>query len=162
MDVEFPDATSVRVTHQVPASPERVWRAFTDPADMAAWMWAGWGTDTAAESDVRIGGRYSVYTTAPGHETGWPTDRWGFVGYYTEIVERRRLGYTIHWDGPVGYNQTDAMVVDEVVSVEMAANGTATDLVMWHMGIPPDGVSAAEHGKGILEMFGALDRLVAG
>lgn len=108
------------------------------------------------------GGRYSVYTTAPGHETGWPTDRWGFLGYYVEIVENRRLVYTIHWDGPVGYNQTGAMVVDEAVIVEMDANGDATDVVMWHLGIPPDGVSAAEHGSGIVEMFGALDRLVAG
>jgi hypothetical protein len=30
------------------------------------------------------------------------------------------------------------------------------------MGIPPDGVSAAEHGRGIVEMFAALDRLMAG
>jgi uncharacterized protein YndB with AHSA1/START domain len=160
--VEFPDATSVRVSRRVNASPERVWRAFTDPADMAAWMWAGWGADTTADADVRVGGRYRVYTTAPEHETGWPTDRWGFLGYYTDVVENGRLAYTIHWDGPVGYNQTGAMVVDEAVIVEMSRSGTATDVVMWHVGIPADGVSAAEHGRGIEEMFGALDRLVAG
>jgi hypothetical protein len=54
------------------------------------------------------------------------------------------------------------MVVDEAVIVEMSRSGTATDVVMWHVGIPADGVSAAEHGRGIEEMFGALDRLVAG
>ena len=162
MAIEFPDATSVRVTHQVAASPERVWRAFTQPADMAAWMWAGWGTETSAESDLRVGGRYEVYTTAAGHETDWPTDRWGFVGYYVDLIENRRLVFTIHWDGPVGYNQSGEMVVDEVAIVDLAANGDGTDIVMWHVGIPPDGVSAEEHGKGIEEMFGALDRLVSG
>lgn len=162
MALEFPDATSVRVSRRVAASPERVWRAFTEPTEMAAWMWAGWGSDTSAEADLRVGGSYRVYTTAPSNDTGWPTDRWGFLGYYVDIVENRRLAYTIHWDGPVGYNQTGAMVVDEAVIVDMAANGAGTDVVMWHVGIPADGVSAEEHGKGIEEMFSALDRLVAG
>ena len=162
MTTEFPDATSLRVTRTIAAPVERVWQAFVDPADMAAWMWAGWGSETAAEVDLRIGGRYGVYTTAPRMEPGWPTDRWGFVGYYTEIVEGRRLGYTLHWDGPVGYNQTGDMVVDEFVVVDFTEVDGATETVMWHCGIPAVEGAAAEHGGGIEAMFDALDRLVAG
>jgi len=162
MATDFPDDTSVRVTRWVGAPVERVWQAFTNPADMAAWMWAGWGTDTVAESDLRVGGRYRIYTTAPEMDPGWPTDRWGFVGYYADIVENERLVYSIHWDGPVGYNQTGEMVADEVVIVEMVGRDAATDVVMWHVGIPAQDGSAAEHGKGIEAMFDALERLVAG
>ncbi len=124
-------------------------------------MWAGWGTDTDAQVDLRIGGRYSVYTTAPEMESGWPTDRWGFVGYYTEVVEGRRLAYTLHWDGPVGYNQSGDLVVDESVIVDFADTDGATETVMWHCGIPAVEGAAQEHGRGIEAMFDALDGLVA-
>lgn len=161
MATEFPDSTSLRVTRTVAAPVERVWRAFTDPVDMAAWMWAGWGSGTAAEADVSVGGRYHVYTTAREMDPGWPTDRWGFVGYYTEIVENSRLSYTLHWDGPVGYNQTGDMVIDEFVIVDLADRDGATEIVMWHCGIPAVAGAAAEHGRGIEAMFDTLDGLVA-
>lgn len=161
MATEFPDDTSLKVTRHIAAPVERVWRAFTDPVDMAAWMWAGWGANTEAKADVRVGGRYEVYTTAPELDPDWPTDRWGFLGNYCEVAENRRLSYTVHWDGPVGYNQTGEMVIDELVIVDMVADGTATQVAMWHGGLPADGQSAAEHARGIEAMFDALDELVA-
>lgn len=42
----------------------------------------------------------------------------------------------------------------------MHEQGNATTVVMLHTGIPDDGVSAVEHGKGIGEEFDWLARLV--
>ena len=66
--------------------------------------------------------------------------------------------YTLHWDGPVGYNQNGGEVLDEAVIVEFAGLNDATLLTFRHIGIPPDGVSAAEHSRGVDATF---DDLVA-
>lgn len=162
MATEFPDSTSVRVTRSLNAPPERVWRALTEPTEMAAWMWAGWGSDTTAAADLRIGGRYEVYTTAARADPTWPRQRWGFFGYYTEIVPQHRLAYTLHWDGPVGYNQAGQSIADEAVIVDLAEAGAETLVTRWHVGIPPVPGAAGEHGRGIEAEFDALDELLAG
>ena len=125
-------------------------------------MWATYAKNVVAECDLRVGGRYSVYTDAPEGDFGWPTDRWGFAGIYVDLVAPERLVYTIHWDGPVGYNQKGDVVLDEVVIVDLASGTGVTDLVMWHIGIPPDGVSAQTHADGIESMFDHLDSVIAG
>ncbi|NND01930.1 MAG: SRPBCC domain-containing protein [Acidimicrobiia bacterium] len=162
MATEFPDETSVRVTRTIDASLDRVWQAFVDPSDMAAWMWAGWGSDTTAAADLRIGGRYEVYTTSPRPDPNWSSDRWGFYGYYTAIDAPSRLSYTLHWDGPVGYNQTGEPVADEAVIINLQTADGGTRMDMWHIGIPAVAGAAAEHGRGIEAEFDALERLVAG
>jgi len=125
-------------------------------------MWASYKGNTTANADLRIGGRYDCYTDAQDMESGWDGDRWGFAGLYVEIIPHERLVYTVHWDGPVGYNQTGDMVLDEVVMVDLAPNEGATDVVMWHVGIPADGVSARTHAEGIESMFDHLEKVVAG
>lgn len=128
---------------------------------MVAWMWAGWGSDTRAVSDLRVGGRYEVYTTTPRPDPSWPSDRWGFYGYYTQIAEPSRLAYTLHWDGPVGYNQTGEAIADEAVIIDLETMGDGTNMTMWHVGIPPVEGAAPEHGRGIEAAFDALQALVS-
>ena len=41
------------------APPERVWRALTDPAALAAWFWPP-RLDPAAEVDLAVGGGYRI------------------------------------------------------------------------------------------------------
>lgn len=161
MATEFPDATSLRITRTMTAEPGRVWEAFTRPDLMASWMWANHQSNTRASCDLRVGGRYDVYTDAPEGEHGWDSDRWGFAGIYVDIVPNERLVYTIHWDGPVGYNQTGDLVLDEVVIVDMRPASDGTEIVMWHLGIPADGVSAPTHAAGIESMFDHLEGLLA-
>ena len=129
---------------------------------MAQWMWAGWGSETQADADVRVGGRYEVYMTPPSADANWPAPRWGFFGYYTEVAAPRRLGYTLHWDAPVGYNLGNARPADEVVLVEIQAADEGCAVVRWHMGIPSIDGAAAEHGRGIEAEFDALEQLLAG
>lgn len=124
---------------------------------MAAWMWAGWGSNTIAQADVRVGGRYEVYTTPPDPDPSWPAERWGFFGFYTVIEAPTRLVYTLHWDGPVGYNQLGEPVADEAVIVDLEQTDAGTQVVMWHVGIPPVAAAAPAHGQGIEAMFDALE-----
>lgn len=160
MSIDFPDDGSLRIRRTVAATPERVWEAFTTPDLMHRWMWATYQSNNTAESDLRVGGRYEVYTDAPPGDFGWDADRWGFAGIYVEIVQHQRLVYTLHWDGPVGYNQTGDVVLDEVVFVDMHEYDGSTRIEMGHVGIPPDGVSARAHAEGIESMFDHLDDIV--
>lgn len=127
---------------------------------MAAWMWAGWGSDTIAKAELQIGGRYEVYTTSPRPDPNWPGDRWGFFGFYIQVDAPHRLAYTLHWDGPVGYNQTGDDVADEAVIIDLASVDGGTRMTMWHIGIPAIEGAAAEHGRGIEAEFDALEALL--
>ncbi len=160
--IENPDGTQVLARRRFEAPVDRLWRAFTIPVDMASWMWAGDNQNCVADSDLRVGGSYSVYTDSNATGDGWHTDRIGRLGIYIEIVEGIRLTYTLHWDAPVGYNQQGGVVADEVMVVTFEADGDTTVVQLRHLGIPDDGISAVEHGKALAEEFEFLARLVEG
>ena len=160
MLVENPDGTEVLARRRFTAPGSRLWKAFTDPADMAAWMWTGYAKNCVAENDLRVGGSYRVYTDSNASADGWHSDRVGRLGIYVEIVPESRLVYTLHWDAPVGYNQKGGVVTDEVMVVTFATDGDGTTVELRHLGIPDDGASAVEHGKALAEEFEYLARLV--
>ena len=160
MLVENPEGTQVYASRRFAAPISRLWRAFTDPGDMAAWMWTGHAENCVAESDLRIGGSYSVYTDSNATADGWHTDRIGRLGIYVDIVPEERLAYTLHWDAPVGYNQRGDAAPDEVMLVTFRPHGDSCVVELRHLGIPDDGVSAKEHGKALAAEFESLARLV--
>ena len=160
MLVENPDGTQFSVSRRFDAPVSRLWRAFTDPGDTASWMWTGYAKNCVAESNLRVGGGYSVYTDSNANADGWHTDRIGRLGVYVEIIPEERLVYTLHWDAPVGYNQQGDLVTDEVMLVTFGTDGDGCVVELRHVGIPDDGVAAVEHGKALAEEFEYLARLV--
>ncbi len=161
MNVEVIDGIRVVVTRDFAAPPERLYRAFTDSAEAAAWMWGSSAPNASAEMDVRVGGRWRVGKDAPpDDDSGWPSDRWAMSGVFVELDPAHRLVYTIHWEGPVGYNQTGGEVLDEAAIVTFRQIATGTRVVFEHVGIPDDGMSAAEHGKGVAATFEDLAAIV--
>ena len=160
MDISHPDATRVSARRRFATSPERLWRAFTTPADMASWMWGAFAANCVAESDLRIGGRYSVYTDSNATADGWHTDRIGRLGVYVDIVPEHRLVYTLHWDAPVGYNQQGAVVADEVFLISFGTAGEETVIEIDHLGIPATSGAHVEHGRGLADELDHLAQLV--
>jgi uncharacterized protein YndB with AHSA1/START domain len=151
---------SIRITRRFEAAVERVWQAFTEPDDMAAWMWAGMGANPRATADVRPGGRYEV---AIDHtEEGWDGDTAAKRGVYAVVEAPHRLIFTVHWDAPMGYNQQGSCVPSEVAVVRLAADGDGTVMDFEHHGIPDDGVAVPIHEVGIAAEFDHLGRLVEG
>jgi len=161
MLIENPDGTQVLARRRFDAPVSRLWKAFTDPVDMA-WMWTSYAENCAAENDLRVGGRYRVSTDSNATADGWHSDRIGRLGVYVEIVPEERLVYTLHWDAPVGYNQQGGAVTDEVMVVTFSADGDGTLVELCHLGIVDDGVSAVEHGKALAQEFDYLAQVVEG
>jgi uncharacterized protein YndB with AHSA1/START domain len=152
--------TEVRIQRSFDATPAEVFRAWTDPPLMSRWMWAGLGSDVWAESDLRVGGAYRVYSKLPGgRDQG--ADWSGMCGQWVEIVPDRKLIYTVHWDADVFYNAEGRLTLDEVVVVLFQSEGSGTSIDFSHLGIPDDGQSVGPHHAGISQSFDLLAAMLA-
>ncbi|MGL9622214.1 SRPBCC family protein [Bradyrhizobium sp. U531] len=79
----------ITVETSVAAPIDRVWQAYTTPADIVKWNAASddWHT-TKATVDLRNGGAFSSRMEAKDGSMGFD-----FAGTYTEIVEHKRIAY---------------------------------------------------------------------
>ena len=118
------DDTTLRIERWFEATPEAVFRVWTEKAAMERWYRDG--PDFVAnvtELDVRVGGRYRV-------EFG-PAGQPPYVehGEYLEVSPPSRLvmSETLEVDG--GW-------ADTRVTVELVAEGGKTKLVLTHTGFP--------------------------
>ncbi|MDJ0976120.1 MAG: SRPBCC family protein [Planctomycetota bacterium] len=150
-----PDGTWFDLERVLAHPPARVFQAWLDPATYARWCWGSMGKDVACEIDAREGGAWSAYMA--GGET-----RFGMLGYYIEILPDERLAYTLHWDAPVGYNEGDAVVGDEIVRATLEPHEEGTRLTVRHMGIiaDPERVSVREHRRGWEDVLATLERVL--
>jgi uncharacterized protein YndB with AHSA1/START domain len=130
--------TSVRINRVMPAPPERVWRAFTEPAALAAWFWPE-RFEPTAETDVRVGGRYRIDGPGAGMAVS---------GEYVAVEPPSRLAFTWRWDGET--EQT-------LVTLVLTPVGTGTELGLTHERFGDD-ADRDNHAKGWSD---CLDRLPA-
>lgn len=80
----------ITVEATVPAPIDTVWRAYTTPDDIKKWNAASddWHT-TAAEVDLRVGGKFSSRMEAKDGSFGFD-----FAGTYTNIVTNELIEYS--------------------------------------------------------------------
>jgi uncharacterized protein YndB with AHSA1/START domain len=122
------DTRTVEKVLRIEASPEIVWRYWTDPVRMAEW----WGP--AADLDARPGGSCVV------EMGGGPVMR----GEYVEVVPFERLVFTFGWDPmPEGPQVAPGSTRVEVLLAEDAGG---TVLTLRHTGLPS--AVADEHDGG--------------
>lgn len=115
---------TVRLHRVLRAPPERIYRAFVDPAAMAKWLPPHGFTGTVHQLDARVGGTYRMSFTnlGSGHSHA-------FGGTYLELEPAARLCYTGVFDDPnlPGEMQT-------TVSLKPVLGGTELNIVQ--EGIP--------------------------
>lgn len=138
---------SVRVTKTIAAPPERVFRAFLEPAAVAVWFLPEGGSwPRPPEVEARSGGRYRYEVTAKG-------DVWVVYGTFLEITPHSRLVFTWRWDDDPIHHESG----DSVVSVDFRPSGAGTEVVLVHEKLPNER-SNQEHATGWTE---CLDKIVA-
>lgn len=126
---------TLRVRKIVPAAKERVFRAWTEPAQLKKWWTIGEGWITSSvEVDLKVGGRFSVGNQPLGGGEVLITGR------FLAIEPPDRLVYTWTFQGDVPeestitveFNefgeQTEVVITHEKASKEMAAGALAG----WH------------------------------
>ena len=86
---------TVQLHRVLRATPEKVYRAFTDPDAMARWLPPNGFTCKVHQLDAKVGGTYKMsftnFTTGNGHSFG---------GTYLELVPNERIRYTDKFDDP--------------------------------------------------------------
>lgn len=132
----------LQIHRLVPASPERVFRAWTDPDEIRQW----WGPKNveclSAEVDLREGGQYRIANQLPDGVILW------ISGEFIEIRRPHKLVYT--WTVETADPQT------ERVSVQFEAHASGTRLTLTHEQIP-SAEMRDDHERG---WIGCLDGLV--
>jgi len=80
----------------LPASREKVWRAFTDPEQMKQWWGHKGATVVGSKMDFRVGGTYLYGLKSPNMPEMWGK----FI--YLEIAEPEKLVMKQHFSDPEG------------------------------------------------------------
>lgn len=115
---------TIRLHRVLRAAPERVYRAFLDPAAMAKWLPPHGFTGTVHQMDARVGGGYKMsftnFSTGTSHSFG---------GEYLELVPHERLRYRDRFDDP-------NLPGDMQVTVSLRAVSCGTELTVVQEGIP--------------------------
>jgi len=103
---------TIRLHRVLRTTPERVYRAFLDPAAMAKWLPPNGFTGTVQHMDAKVGGTYKMsftnFTTGQSHSFG---------GKYVELVPNERIRYTDHFDDPNMRGEIQATITFKKVSV---------------------------------------------
>src|SRR6185436_13436672 len=89
------NTSTIRLHRVLRATPERIYRAFTEPDAMVKWLPPNGFTAKMHHADVRVGGSYKMsftnFTTGHSHSFG---------GEYKELEPGKRLRYTDNFDDP--------------------------------------------------------------
>ncbi|HUS16779.1 MAG TPA: SRPBCC family protein [Chloroflexia bacterium] len=149
---------STRNSQFVKASPEAVYRAFTDPAALAAWMAPGDMTAAVHHFELRVGSGYemSLYypeseTTARG-KTADQEDR--YTARFVELIPPRRIVTAITFDsGDPGF------AGEMLMMVTLDATQGGTNVSVDFEDIPP-GIRPADNEAGTRSALEKLARYV--
>jgi uncharacterized protein YndB with AHSA1/START domain len=143
---------SFTVERDYNASPSRVWRAWSDPSQKAAWFNGPeeWGP-SEYELDFRVGGREM--------SRGGPADGPSFTyeATFRDIVPGERIVYAYDMFSD------DRRISVSLGTLELAAAGSGTRLTYTEQAAMLDGLDTIEaRRQGTDELFDALGRALAG
>jgi uncharacterized protein YndB with AHSA1/START domain len=132
------------------ASPERIFRAWTQPAALREW-WCppGW-TAGEIEIDLRVGGTYRIAMTRRANVGAGIA----VSGRFIEVRPPDRLVYTWQWEGAF------PDMPETLVTLELQGSSDETLLTLRHEGFRESG-SRQQHRSGWMSACGRLDREVA-
>jgi uncharacterized protein YndB with AHSA1/START domain len=140
---------SLNLQRRYPVSPEKVWRAWTDPEAIKRW-WGPGGHDpvSLAQLDVRVGGRFRiVFGGAQGndHEV---------QGVYREVVPNRKLVFTWTWPRTTPERES-------LVTLLFKPDGAGTELDFVHSQLFDESVRDG-HRRGWSESLVKLEQFLQG
>lgn len=126
-------AQTLRMTRTFPASPERVFNAWIDPAMIRRWMSGDGYVVTEVEVDARVGGPYRIVVEGPdgAHittgefralDTGKRLEMtWCYEGPHTEFADAETI-LTVHFK-PIAENATEIILIHSKLATDSIKKG---------------------------------------
>ena len=138
----------LRLTRVLPAPRALVYRALTDPKQLAKWWGPRGFTAPSVGFSPRVGGSYRIAMQPP------DGDPFYLSGEFREVDPPARLAYTFRWDPP------DPDDRETVVTLSLEDRGEQTE-VLFTQGEFATEARRALHQGGWTESFERLERVLA-
>jgi uncharacterized protein YndB with AHSA1/START domain len=149
LDVTTPSEREIRVERIFDAPRERVWRAYTEPDQVAQW-WGRGNRLTIERLEVERGGHWRIVEHGPEGDHG-------FEGRFREVTPQERIVQTFEWDGMPGY-----VTVNTAEFFDLGDG--RTKIITTSQFFTPeerDGMLQSGMATGLAESYAALDRLLS-
>ena len=146
MTTKTTDKTSLEIKRFINAPRERVYRAWTDPAQLKEW-WGPEGVRTRNfVADAKVGGKYRWdLINQEGEELS-------VFGEYRELVPGKKIIFTWKWDDDDAWKN-----ISSVVTVELSDRDGGTELRLTHEELPSE-ESRDRHNEGWNSVLDKLEK----
>jgi uncharacterized protein YndB with AHSA1/START domain len=140
---------SLALTRTLDAPRDKVFAAWTDPAQFAQWMGPGTIRAEIASLDARVGGAYRIVM----HGTPAPGGTSIVSGVYREVEPPTRLVFTWAWEDDL---LTHHKGHESLVTITLRAVGSRTELTLRHERLESQS-SRDSHQGGWISCFDKLE-----
>lgn len=141
--------TSLEIKRLIDAPRERVYAAWTDPAQLKEWFAPEGVRTRALVADPRVGGTFRWDLTTPDGEE--MTAR----GDYRELEPGRKIVFTWKWDDDEAWEGHTS-----IVTVELSDQEGGTELRFRHERLPSE-ASRDRHNEGWSSLLDALEKFIS-
>jgi uncharacterized protein YndB with AHSA1/START domain len=143
-----PSGMTLHMNRVLRAPRPRVFRALTQPGELAEWWGPSGFTAPSVEVDLRVGGSYRIAMQPP------EGDLFYLSGEFREVDPPARLAYTFRWEDP------DPDDVETVVTLSLRDRGESTELAFTQGAFATE-ERRALHDEGWTDGFGRLEELIS-
>jgi uncharacterized protein YndB with AHSA1/START domain len=142
------DGLVLRLKRILPAPRAVVYRALSDPGDLAKWWGPRGFTVPSVDFDPHVGGSYRIAMQPP------DGDVFHLTGEFREVDPPARLVYTFRWDPP------DPDDRQTVATLSLEDQGERTELLLTQRGFATE-KRRALHEDGWTDSFARLEQVLA-
>jgi uncharacterized protein YndB with AHSA1/START domain len=140
------EKTSLEIKRLINAPRDRVYAAWTDPAQLKEWFGPANVRTRNFTADARVGGKYLWDLI---NEEG---EDMTISGEYRELVPRKKIVFTWKWDDDEAWKYTSS-----VVTVELSDRDSGTELRLIHEKLPSE-ESRDRHNEGWNSVVDRLEK----
>jgi uncharacterized protein YndB with AHSA1/START domain len=143
------EKTSLELVRFINAPTDRVYDAWTDPAQLRQWFGPEGVRTRNITADVRVGGNYRWDLTSPEGE------QLSAFGEYKELVPGKTIVFTWQWDDDEDWENWTS-----VVTIELFERGGGTELRFRHEQLPSE-ESRDRHNEGWNSLLDRLEQFIS-
>ena len=148
MTTKAAEKLSLEIKRFINSPRERVYAAWTDPAELQCWFGPEEVRTIKIAADVRVGGKYRWDLVKQDGE------EWACLGEYRELIPGRKIVFTWKWDDDEAWKNHDS-----VVTVELSDRDGGTEVKLTHEKLPSE-ESRDRHNEGWNSVLDRLEKFL--